>query len=152
MSKQPLATPSTPHLTLDPPPLSAGARAAIVNRTHRVVRERADQMNAQKKSRRELILPLLICSAVLLLVCYAAWVVVSGTAFGAVGSEIEHKAGKLLTGQTIDTGSPAILLLLWFLPITVATIAALYLRRLRQGSGRDAKVRWNDPLGDKVKR
>ena len=131
-----------------PPTLSAAARAAIVNRTHRVVRERAEQMQRQKKGRRELVLPLLICSAVLLLVCYAAWVVVSGTGFGAVGSEIEEQAGKLLTGQTVDTGSPFFLLLLWFLPITVVTVATLYLRRSRRviASARPLNDRFPDEV------
>ena len=116
--------------------VSAAARAAIVNRTHRVVRERAMEMQQRKKSRRELVLPLLICSAVLLLVCYAGWVVASGSGFVNVGSEIEQQAGKLFTGQVMDTGSPAFLLLLWFLPITVATVVAVYLRRKRSSRDR----------------
>ncbi|WP_419804459.1 hypothetical protein [Terriglobus sp.] len=120
----------------DTPPVSSAARAAIVNRTHRVVRERAMEMQQRNKSRRELVLPLLICSAVLLLVCYAGWVVASGTGFVAVGSEIEQEAGKLFTGQTMDTGSPAFLLLLWFLPVTVATVAVVYLRRKRSSRDR----------------
>lgn len=119
-----------------PPAISTAARAAIVNRTHRVVRERAMEMRQRNKSRRELVLPLLICSAVLLLVCYAGWVVASGTGFGVVGSELEEQAGKLFTGQTTDTGSPLFLLLLWFLPITVATVAAVYLRRKRSSRDR----------------
>ncbi len=118
------------------PAVSAAARAAIVNRTHRVVRERAMNMRQRNKSHRELVLPLLICSAVLLLVCYAGWVVASGTGFGAVGSEIEQEAGKLFTGQTMDTGSPAFLLLLWFLPITVVTVAVVHLRRKRSSRDR----------------
>ena len=88
--------------------VSAAARASIVNRTHRVVRERAMELQQRKKSRRELVLPLLICSAVLFLVCYAGWVVASGPGFGVVGAEIEQEAGKLFTGQTMDTGSPAL--------------------------------------------
>lgn len=135
-----------------PPAVSSAARAAIVNRTHRVVRERAEQMQKRRKSRRELILPLLICSAVLLIVAYAAWVVFSGTGFAAVGSEIEQQAGKLLTGQTMDTGGPMFLLLLWFLPISVVTGAVLFLRRGRR-NGRDSLRRpLDDPFRDEVKR
>ena len=120
----------------DMQPVSAAARAAIVNRTPRVVRERAMKLQQRKQSRRELVLPLLICSAVLLLVCYAGWVVASGPGFSVVGSEIEHEAGKLVTGQTMDTGSPLLLLLLWFLPITVVAVVVIYLHRKRSSRDR----------------
>jgi hypothetical protein len=116
--------------------VSAAARAAIVNRTHRVVRERAMEMQKQKKSRRELVLPLLICSAVLLLLCYAGSVVASGSAFCGVESQLEHRASRLFSGQTMDTGSPAFILLFWFLPITVVTVVAVYLRRNRSSRDR----------------
>lgn len=130
----------------------AAARAAVVNRTHRVVRERAQQMQRQRRSRRELVLPLLICSAVLAVVCYAAWVVASGTGFGAVGTELQQEAGKLLTGQTIDTGSPVFLLLLWFLPISVVTVGALYLRRGRRTGREQLNKSFTDPFADEVRR
>ena len=116
--------------------MSAAARAAIVNRTHRVVRERAMEMQQRKKSRRELVLPLLICSAVLLLVCYAGSVVASGSAFCGVESQIEQHARSLFSGQTMDSGSPAILMLFWFLPVTVVTAGVVYLRRKRSSRDR----------------
>ena len=133
---------------------SAAARASIVNRTLRVVREREVQMQRRKKSRRELVLPLLICSVVLMLVCYAGWVVASGTGFVAVGSEIEQEAGRLFTGQTMDTGSPALLLLLWFLPITIATVAVVYVRRNRSSRdrGRDGASPRDGSFRDEVTR
>ena len=43
------------------------ARAAIVNRTHRVVRERALAMQTRKRAERDLLVPCLVCSVVLLL-------------------------------------------------------------------------------------
>lgn len=111
---------------------SANARAALVNRTHRVVRERAETMRARRKSARDLVVPLLICSALLLMVCYAVWTVVSNTfGFAAVGTEIEEEAGRLMSGQAMDSGGPVYLLLMWFLPVSLVTLATVLFRRSR---------------------
>ncbi len=112
----------------------AGARAAVVNRTHRVVRERAVSMQKQRSNARGLVLPLLICSALLVMVCYAVSAVVSGTGFGVIDSvetELQEQAGRLLSSQAMDTGGPMYLLLMWFLPVTAVTLAMVLFRRLR---------------------
>ena len=115
---------------------SGNARSAIVNRTHRVVRERATAMQARRRAARSLALPLLICSALLLMVCHAVWATVSQSSFGigelgAVGEELEETAGKLLNGQAMDAGGPVYLLLMWFLPVSVLTLAIVLFRRTR---------------------
>lgn len=111
--------------------ISANARAAVVNRTHRIVRERAEAMQARRKSARDLVVPLVICSALLLMVCYAVGTVVSNTfGFAAVGNEIEE-AGKLLNAQAMDSGGPVYLLLMWFLPVSLFTLATVLFRRFR---------------------
>ncbi len=106
------------------------ARAAIVNRTHRVVRERAQQMQQQRSNARSLALPLTICSVLLLMLSYAAWTVFSGTAAG-FGSELEEEAGKLLSGSALDTGGPGFVLFLWFLPVSAVTLGSVMFRRTR---------------------
>ena len=113
---------------------SANARAAIVNRTHRVVRERAAAIHARKRTVRSLAVPLAICSALLLIVCHAVWTTVSQNSFGlgelgSVGEELEETASRLLSGQAMDSGGPVYILLMWFLPVSLVTIATVLVRR-----------------------
>ncbi len=119
----------------------ANARAAIVNRTHRVVRERAEKMQARRSNARGLVVPLAICSVLLLMLSYAAWTVFSGSAlgFGTVGSELEEQASKLLSMPAIDTDGPGSVLFLWFLPISAVALGTVMFRRSRD--------RRNDEVG-----
>lgn len=125
----------------DEPNPGGNARAAIVNRTHRVVRERAVQMQRQRSNVRSLVLPLAICSVLLLLLSYAAWTVFSSNAagFGAVGSGLEEQAGRLFSGPTLDAGGPGYVLFLWFLPVSAVALGTVLLRRSR--GRRDDEVR-----------
>ena len=70
---------------LKPPPLEGdmfappeGARASVVNRTRRVVHDQALRMQAERIRSRGLWVPLAICSALLLVICYAIWAVMAG--------------------------------------------------------------------------
>lgn len=108
------------------------ARAAIVNRTHRVVRERALAMQMRKRTAQDLLVPCLICSAVLLLIATAAWTLADdGVASweGSLWRRIAELGG--------DAGSSVSILLVWFLPVSVVTAAAVMLRRARLGGQRD---------------
>lgn len=115
---------------------SADARAAIVNRTHRVVRERAEAMQARRRNVRDLVVPLVICSVLLVMVCYAVWIVVSNN-FGfapmasSVSTEIEAEASKLMNGQMMDSGGSVYILMMWFLPVSAVTLATILFRRTR---------------------
>jgi ABC-type Na+ efflux pump permease subunit len=108
---------------------SAGARAAIVNRTHRVVRERAQQMKKQQSSARGLVIPLLICSVLLLMMSYALWTVLSSG--GASIGELQEKAGKLLGVHAMDTDGPLSVLFFWFLPVSAVALGTVLFRRSR---------------------
>ncbi len=55
------------------PGMHSAARSSIVNRTHRVVRERATTMAEQRNRRRSLWVPMAICSALVLMICTAVW-------------------------------------------------------------------------------
>lgn len=81
-------------------------------------------MRVRRNRARSLILPLTICSVLLVLVCYAGWTVSgAGLTFGLDGE-----------------GGPAYVLLLWFLPVTAFTVGAVLFRRWRSRS-RDEVVR-----------
>lgn len=93
------------------------ARAAVVNRTHRVVREEARRMREQRSRSRSLWVPLSFCSALLLLLCYAAWQIM---------------AGYDLTPTAVpDAGDQILLLLLWSMPVTILVVGLIWFRRSR---------------------
>ena len=104
--------------------LSATARAAMVNRTHRVVRERANSMNARRDLVRSLWFPMAVSSAMLVILCSTVWSVFEQ--YEAVPSGVP------------ESGDQSFVLLLWFLPISVTVLAAVWFRRMRGGSGEDA--------------
>lgn len=109
-----------------------GARAALVNRTHRVVRERATAMQARKRRVRDLLLPFCICSAVLWMIAHAVWSTADQSLAGIEGG-VEH----LLAELGSDAGSSLTLLLVWFLPLSVLVAAVVLLRRSRSVPGYD---------------
>ncbi len=88
--------------------LSASARASMVNRTHRVVRERAQTLNARRILLRSLWFPMLVCSAMLVIVCWTAWTVFAE--FESVPSGMP------------ESGDQSFVLLLWFLPISATVL------------------------------
>lgn len=122
---------------VDAPDFSPNARAAIVNRTHRVVRERAQQMKARRSSARDLVVPLLICSALLLMVVYAVWTVLAGG--GAMG-ELQEEAGRLLGVHAMDTDGSLSVLFFWFVPVSAVVLGTVLFRRSR-GHGDDGVTR-----------
>lgn len=101
-----------------------GARAQIVNRTHRVVRERATAMNARNERHRSLWLPLAICSALLITLSYSAWTLLS-----PVDNGLEQPA------LASEPGSMMPVLLMWFLPMTVALGVFMLVRSTRADNG-----------------
>ena len=95
-----------------------GARALVVNRTHRVVRDQALSMREQRRRSRDLWVPLAICSALLLVICYAIWGVL---------------AGYDLTPTNIPDASDQmpLLLLLWSLPVAAVALGLVWFRKGR---------------------
>ncbi|MEG9431375.1 hypothetical protein [Terriglobus sp. ADX1] len=111
------------------------ARAAVVNRTHRVIRQRANAMRERKRTTRDLIVPFVVCSALLLFIAAAV--------LHVTDESISDIAGiwKRIVDLGADAGSEVSLLLLWFLPLSVITAAVVLLRRNRRPSDRNDKVR-----------
>jgi hypothetical protein len=106
------------------------ARAGVVNRTHRVVRERAAVMQARRSYVRSLMVPLAICSVLLLLACFAVW-------SGLYQYEATEAAEAVQADvAALDANNHLLVALLWFVPVTLALLAALLFRFRRNGSDR----------------
>ena len=97
---------------------SALARASVVNRTHRVVRERATTMAAQRDRVRGLWIPLAVCSSLLVIICTAVW------------SALE--AYDVTPGGVPEASNQFLILCLWFLPVSMALLAVVLFHRARK--------------------
>ena len=91
------------------------ARAAVVNRTHRIIREQALEMQEQRKRSRSLLVPLLISSALLLVICYAIWALMAGY--------------DLTPTDVPDASDQVLLFLLWSLPVSMVVLGLTWFRR-----------------------
>jgi hypothetical protein len=100
------------------------ARASTVNRTHRVVRERARLIAARRSRVRSLWIPLTICSAFLLMICYAVWTVLDGYELTQIGVP--------------DASDQFLILFLWFFPLSMALLVMVWFRRTRGRSSGEA--------------
>lgn len=101
--------------------LNSGARADTVNRTHRVVRERARTLQANRSRMRGLLLPLVLCSSLLILTNAALWKLVEQ--YETVSPEAPAECHHLF------------FLLLWFLPVSIALGVLVWVRHSRNRSG-----------------
>ncbi len=102
------------------------ARAEMVNRTHRVVRERAQSMRQSRSKTRSLWLPMGVCSVLLMMVCYAAWTMLS--------------QNDTIPSNMPEPNEQISILTLWFLPVSVAVLAMVWFRRGR-GRNEDKNLR-----------
>ena len=112
--------------------IELGARACVVNRTHRVVRERATAMQARRSHARSLMVPLAICSFLLILTCFAIWT-------GLYQYQAAEAVQADVTGlATTEASNHFLVVLLWFVPVSFAILAAVLYRRRRNGADREA--------------
>ena len=95
--------------------LHVGARASIVNRTHRVVRERAKQMSARRNKFRSLWAPLAVCASLLVILVTAVWNMLDDYELAPTGMP--------------DASDQFVVLLMWFLPVSVAVMAMVWFKR-----------------------
>jgi hypothetical protein len=95
-----------------------GPRANVVNRTHRVVRERAKTMAARRSRTRSLWIPMAVCSALLVMICTAVWSVLDQYDVAPSGMP--------------DAGNQFLVLFLWFFPVSMALLAVVLFRRARR--------------------
>lgn len=100
------------------------ARASVVNRAHRVVREQALVMREQRQRSRSLWVPLGIFSMLLMGLCYAVWAVLAGY-------------DELSPNGVPDASDQLFLLLLWSLPVTAVLLGLVWFQRERDKANRE---------------
>jgi hypothetical protein len=102
-------------------PVMDGARAAVVNRTHRVVRDQAMMMRERRQKSRDLWVPLTIVSVLMLVLCYATWLTFDGY--------------DLTPNGVPDASDQLFILLLWSLPVTALVLGLVWFTRGRGRPG-----------------
>jgi hypothetical protein len=98
------------------------ARGGVVNRTHRVVRQRAKVMKARRSHVRSVMLPLIICSVLLILSAMAVW-------SGLYQTQAAEAVQDVVSSTAVDTSDEFLVELMWFVPVSLAVLAAVWLRR-----------------------
>ena len=101
--------------------VGAAASAALVNRTHRVVRERAKRMNARRNRVRSLLVPLAVFSGILVVICTALWTVLDEYELAPTGIP--------------DASQQMFVLMIWCLPMSAVLLALVWFRRSTGESG-----------------
>lgn len=109
--------------------LDSAARAGVVNRTHRVVRQRAKLMQERRSYVRSLMVPLIVCSALLILSVVAVW---SGLYQYQAAEAVQDVAAL----ASIDANNHFLVVLLWFVPVSLACLAAVWFTRFRSSGER----------------
>lgn len=110
--------------------VEAADRGGVVNRTHRVVRQRAKVIQERRSHMRSLMAPLIICSAFLLLTVFAVW---SGLYQYQASEAAEVVQADVAALATVDANNHLLVVLLWFVPVSLAVLAAVLLHRMRNG-------------------
>ncbi len=95
---------------------STAARAQLVNRTHRIVRERAQSLQSRRSRGRSLWIPMALCAAIVLILCTAIWSLLDQYELTPTGIP--------------DASSQIFIFLLWFFPVTAAILALTWARRV----------------------
>ena len=111
------ALPNDPKDLLQAARLHGAARAKVVNRTHRIVREQALMMREHRSHKRSLWAPVIICSSLLLIICYAVWGMMDGYDITPTGIP--------------DASDQLMILMLWSLPVTAVLLGLVWIRRGR---------------------
>jgi hypothetical protein len=107
-----------------------GARACVVNRTHRVVRERAKSLHERRSKARSLMIPLAICCVLLILVCAGVWT-------GLYQYEATEAAVAVQADvAALDANNHLLVILLWFVPAMLAFLGGVLFRLTRNSSDR----------------
>lgn len=97
---------------------NVSARASVVNRTHRVVRERAKAIATRRSRVRSLWIPMAVCSSLLIIICTALWTALDQYDVTPSGMP--------------DASNQFLVLCLWFLPVSMALLAVVLFQRARK--------------------
>ncbi len=94
-------------------------------------------MQARKRTVRDLLVPIVLCSGLLLMIATAVWTVADELHADGEGISVWKRVMEL--GG--DAGSSISILLVWFLPLSVITAAIVLLRRNRGSHNDDEGAR-----------
>jgi H+/Cl- antiporter ClcA len=97
-------------------------RGEVVNRTHRVVRQRANVIKARRSHVRSLMLPLIVCSVLLILSAIAVW-------SGLYETQAAEAVQDVVSLAPTDTNDEFLVVLLWFVPVSLALLGPVWFRR-----------------------
>jgi hypothetical protein len=114
--------------------MHVAARAGVVNRTHRVVRERAKVMQERRSRACSLMVPLVVCSVLLMLIGLAVWTGLyqyPAEAAEAVQADVAALAAS-------DANNQFLVVLLWFVPVSMAVLATVLYRRAGGNANNEA--------------
>src|ERR1039457_4424645 len=114
--------------------VDSAARGGVVNRTHRVVRQRAKVMQARRSHVRSLMVPLIVCSALLILSIVAVW---SGLYQYQAAEAAEAVQADVAALANNDANNEFLVMLLWFVPVSLAVLATVWFRRAHNGAERE---------------
>ena len=95
--------------------MNTAASAAMVNRTHRVVRERARTLQARRSKMRSLWIPLAVSGGLLVVITTAVWTVLDQYEVAPTG--------------LVDANQQLLVLMMWCLPLSVVLLAVVWFRR-----------------------
>jgi cytochrome bd-type quinol oxidase subunit 2 len=101
--------------------VGAAASAAVVNRTHRIVRERAKTIKARQSRVRSLLLPLAVFSGILIVICTALWTVLDEYELAPTGIP--------------DASQQMFVLMIWCLPVSAVLLALVLFQRAKSDNG-----------------
>jgi predicted nucleic acid-binding Zn ribbon protein len=111
--------------------IPVSARGTVVNRTHRVVRERARVLSERKSRVRSLMLPMVLCGVLLTLTILAVW-----TGLYQYQGAMEADVAAL---AAVELNNHALVALLWFVPVTLGVLVTMWMRRARGGAEDEAR-------------
>jgi protein-S-isoprenylcysteine O-methyltransferase Ste14 len=101
--------------------LRATASAAMVNRTHRVIRERAKTMQARRSKMRSLWIPLAVSGSLLAVLVSAIWSLLDQYELSPTGLP--------------DANQQMLVLMMWCLPVSALLLVVVWLRRGKADNG-----------------
>lgn len=95
--------------------VGSAASAALVNRTHRIVRQRAKTIEARRSKLRSLWIPLMVSGGLLAVIVSAIWTVLDGYEMTPIGLP--------------DANQQLLVLALWCLPVSALLLAVVWMKR-----------------------
>jgi hypothetical protein len=107
-------------------------RGNAVNRTHRVVRQRAKVMQARRSRMRGLIAPLVLCSVLLISTAVAVWSGLYQSQAAEAAEAVQADVAAALAAS--DASNHFLVVLLWFAPVVITVLGIVVFRRVRSGA------------------